>query len=165
MHTIGRTLATVRLGVHKNLENCCASLKTNGINISPRAEDILKKTLLSQIEIDFELREVSVAELDFNKATRFDVICERIVERDFDLCPGEAGPAVRLTYKNQPKGERLIVAMEAITDSIYCPIVFGVGHDKDGLWLDAHFGKPGTLFYPSERFVVARRKSRRSRAT
>ena len=158
MRTIGRTLATVKLGVHKTYENCRASLKTNGVIISPRAEDILKKTPLSQIETDLKLREVSVAELDFDKATRFDVICRRIAERDFDLCPGEAGPVVRIAYKDQPKGERLIVAMEAITDSVYYPIVFGVGHNKDGLWLDAHFGKLGTLFYLQDRFVVARRK-------
>ena len=158
MRTIGRTLATVKLGVHKTYENCRASLRTNGIKVSPWAEDILEKTPLSQTPTDVELVKVSVAKLSFKKATRFDCICKRIIKLGFDLCPAEAAIMLRESYKNQPKGEWLTVVMEAIIDSDEDLKVFEVVHGGDGLLLGTFYGDPGRLFAPEARFVVARRK-------
>ncbi len=152
---IGKVITTVTIGVHKTYDTYRALL---GANVNKWTEDILKKTTLSQTPTDIDLIEVSGTELGFDKAARFDVICKRIVERGFDLCPAEAGPALRLAYKDQPNGELLIVAMEALTDSDGCPFVFCVAHDGDGLRLGTVYGSPGYLFYPAGRFVVARRK-------
>ena len=152
---IGRVIATVTIGVHKTYDTYRAFL---GANVSKWAEDILKKTPLSQTSTDIDLFEVSGTELGFDKATRLDLICKRIVERGFDLCPAEAGPALRLIYQDQPRNEWLIMAMEALTDSDEGPRVFRVGCDEGGLWLHARYVSPGRLFRPEERFVVARRK-------
>ncbi len=165
MPTIGRTLATVKLGVHKTLENCRESLEVNSMKVKPSAEKVLKKTPLSQTPTDIEPIEVSVGELDFKKETRFDIICTRIVEQGFDLCPAETAIVLRESYKDQPKGEQLIIAMEGITVVDGYPNLFCIAHDEDGLWLRTRYGGPDYPFNPGERFVVARRKSRRSRAT
>ena len=153
-----RTIGTVTLGIHKTHDACRASLEANSIKVSQWAEDIRKKTPLSQTPTDIELIEVSLADLGFDEATRFDAICKRVVERGFDLCPAEAAIMLRESSKDQPKGEWRTVVMEAIPDSSGYPNVFSVEHRVDGLWLDTGCGGPDYLFYPAERFVVARRK-------
>ena len=158
MRTIGRTIATVKLGVHQTYDNCCYSFKKNFIKVSPWAEDLLKKTPLSQTPTDIELVEVTVGELGFDKATPFDAICRRIVERGFDLCPAEAAVMLRDSYNNQRKDEWLIVAMETLTDSDGVPSVFRLGRLDRDYWLRTYCGRHNQFFIVESRFVVARRK-------
>ena len=158
MHIIGRTLATVKFGVHKTHDTCRASLRTNGIKVSPWGEDLLNQIPLSQTPTDIDLIEFSVAELGFDTGSRYDRICDRIKERDFDRCPAEAAVMLRESYKNQPMKETLIVAMEALTDVAERPLLFGIAHDEVGLWLYTRYGYPDYLYHPKDRFVVARRK-------
>ncbi len=158
MPTIGRTLATVKLGVHKTHDACRASLRTNGINVCDWSENTLKKVQLSQTETDLELIGLSGTDLGFDEATRRDIIYERIIERGFDLCPAEAAIMLRESYKNQPRGEWLVVAMEPFTGSGSYPIVFGIDHDEEGLWLSTLYGYLHHRFNPGNMFVVARRK-------
>ena len=154
-----RTIGTITLGTHKTRRACLASLQKNDIKvIRPWTEEILKKILFTQTPIELELIEVSVKELGFDEATRLDVICRRIVERGFDLCPGEAGPVFREFYKHQPKGERIILVTEAISISDDGPCIFRVGHGEDGLWLRADYGFYRDRYSLGYRFVVARRK-------
>jgi hypothetical protein len=101
---------------------------------------------------------MSVAGLGFEEETRYDAICERAKERGFELCPPEVGPQLRLQYKDQPSGEWLAIAMEAISISDGDLNVFHVEHDGDGLWLCSFYGGPGDLWYPDYRFVFRARK-------
>ena len=155
MFAIGRTLATVKLGVHKTYDTYHALL---GADVSEWAEDIRKKTPFSQTPTDLNLVMVSVEQLGFDEAIQFNFICRCIMKLGFDLCPAEVGPALRLIYQDQPRNESLIIAMEALTASDEHPRVFGVVHDGDGLWLDSYYGRPSRLFRLGEQFVVARRK-------
>ena len=179
MPTIGRTLATVKLGVHKTERASVRSLVKNRIMISAGAHAILRKIPFSQTPTDIELIEVSVSELGFNKLTRYDRICDRIKKRGLDLCPGEAAVMLREfckdpTYQDVGQGmvgigEWTLVAMEFVTDSCFGPSMFMIGDDSSGLWLHAFslssIHRPGAeeaaashLFDPEERLVVARRK-------
>ena len=159
MPTIGRTLATVKLGVHKTHDVCRASLRKNGINVCDWSGNTLtlKKVQLSQTETDLELIGLSGTDLGFDEATRRDIIHERIIERGFDLCPAEAAIMLRESYKTQPRGEWLVVAMEPLIGDHY-PIVFGIDHDEEGLWLSTLYGYPHHRYNPGNMFVVARRK-------
>ena len=60
---------------------------------------------------------LSVKELGFNDGAYYKDICTKALELGLELCPAEVGPALRLVYKDQSRGEWLRIAMEAITGS------------------------------------------------
>jgi hypothetical protein len=135
-------------------------LKERGINVGDWVADMMKQDAftVAQKEEQIDLVNVSVAELGFDKATRYDAICARAKERGLELCPPEVGPQLRLQYLDQPLGEWIRVAMEAIRDSGGLLRVFSVGHRDDGLWLSSFYGKPDSLWFPGYRFVFRARK-------
>ena len=75
-----------------------------------------------------------------------------------DLCPAEVGPALRLAYENQPRGERLIIATKPFADSgdeldLFVMEVSGGG----GLWLRGDCGPSDRYWEPDRCFVFMRR--------
>ena len=102
---------------------------------------------------DAELVEVSVRALGFEEWTRYKDICKRAEELGLELCPAEVGPQLRLQYKDQPTGEWLNVAMNAINGSDGNPNMFDVNRNDDGLWLDSDDGRPAYEWNPEYRFV------------
>ena len=146
---------TIKLGTHKTAETLKAAIKQKGIEVSDWSADIMGKpafTLASQ-ETTVDLVNVSVADLGFTKATALKDIYARALELGLSLCPVEVGPQLRRQYTDQPKGEYLRVAMDAIADSDGSPNIFSVVHDDDDRWLNAHWGSPGILWSPATRFV------------
>ena len=141
-------------------EKFTPTIKERGMNVSEWSVDMMKQdafTVVSQEE-QIDLVVVSVRDLGFDKTTRYDAICARAKERGLELCPAEVGPQLRLQYLDQPLGEWIRVAMEAIRDSDGDLEVFGVGHYGDGLWLGSLYGRPGSLWSPDDRFVFRARK-------
>ena len=72
--------------------------------------------------------------------------------------PAEVGPALRLVYEDQSRGEWLRIAMEAITGSDGDRFIFAV-HVNDGLWLDGDYGHPEFFWEADGRFVFLPRKA------
>ena len=95
----------------------------------------------------------SVRDLGFTEATRYDAICKRIIELGGQLCPDEVGPATRLKYPDQPKGEWFRTAMQALADSDGGLTVFSIVHGDYGQWLRSSHGSPHALSYPGGQFV------------
>jgi len=155
---IGRTLKILKVGVIKTHDGYLKAFKAAGAQVSDWVKKIFPKVPLAQTETEYELVEVSVAELGFTDWTRYDVICKRALEFGFGLCPAEVALALRLAYLDQPNGEWLAVAMEAIADPDGCLGVLGVYRGADGLWLRASGGRPGHEFHPEYRLVFVRRK-------
>jgi hypothetical protein len=151
---------TVKLGTCKTADEYRKALKKAGRRIGDWANDILGKPAFtaSEMETEVDLVVATVAELGL-KGGQYKDICTRAVEMGLELCPAEVGPALRLVYDDQPKGEWLIIAMEAITDSDGDLGVFGVERGYDGLWLDGYYGHPEHLWSSDARFVLVRRKS------
>lgn len=121
--------------------------------VSYWAYDILEKVSFSKESKDIELEIISVAELGLPDGGTISQIYAKAKERGLELCPAEVGPQLRLQYKDQPKGEWLLVAMEPITDSDGGLHIFSVEHDGDGLWLDAYCGDPDNFYRGSNRFL------------
>jgi len=136
-------------------EKFIPTLKERGMNVNDWSADMMKQDAFTvvQEEEQIDLVNVSVAELGFDKATRYDAIRQRAKERGLELCPPEVGPQLRLQYLDQPLGEWLRVAMEAIRDSDGDLDVFHVVHFDDGLWLYGYYGKPDYCWNPDYRFV------------
>lgn len=153
------TWRTIKLGTHKNVKALKKAITDASQQISDWSNDIMGKpafTLASE-EISIDLVTATVAELGFTGNTRYDAICARIRELDYELCPAEVGPQLRRQYTDQPPHEVLVVAMEAISGSDGDLFVFRVRHSRGGRWLSTYFGRPDYLFGPGNRFVFRRK--------
>ena len=150
---------TIKLGTCKTPDEYRTALKKGRYRIGDWSNDILGKTTCAQEETDVDLVALSVAELGFSKGAYYRDICAKGVEMGLELCPAEVGPALRLSYKKQPRGEWLCVAMEAIADSDGDPRIFAVVYDSGKLWLDAADGYPEIFWGADDRCVFVCRKS------
>ncbi len=149
---------TVKLGLHKSPKDYRAAIKSAKMKIGDWGDDILGRITCSQEEVDLDLVVLSVGELGFKGSARYADICTKAVELGLELCPAEVGPALRLQYGDQTRGEWVLIAMEAIAGRVGDRLIFFVGRDGDDLWLCAYLGHPGLVWDAGCRFVFARRK-------
>ena len=152
---------TINLGTGlKTADDFRKSLRDSGNKVSSGANGILGNSAFTvavkKIKIDLAIK--SVDELGFKDGATRQRIYGRANELGLDLCPAEVGPQLRLQYKDQPEGERLIVAMNPITVSGGVLLLFSVGRGGSGLWLSSYYDYPGSIWRADDRFVFARRK-------
>lgn len=135
-------------------------MRENGIRISDYAQDILKSKDFSTLENleQIVLVRLKMRDLGFEKGATTNEIYTRAKELGMDLCPAEAGPNLRLKYKDQPFGEWLLIAMKQITDRGGGPGVFGLGRFAGGLWLRDFWADPDDGWDPGDEFVFCLRK-------
>ena len=146
---------TLTLGLHKSPESYEQALESNGFKIGDWTRQILKKIVCEQAPTEIQLGSATVAELGLPKGGTTDQLHAALRALGLELCPAEVGPALRLLLKDQPKGEWLWLAMEAIASSDDDLRVFGVGTSADGLWLFTVDGHPGRRFDAGDRVVFA----------
>ncbi len=149
---------TVKLGTKKTPSEYREALKSAGRRrASDWGDEILGRITCSKEEIDLDFVELSVADLGFKGCTQYTNICTRAQEFGFELCPAEVGPALRLEYGDQPNGEWLYIAIEAISCG-GLPSIFRVGCVDGDLWLDGCDGRPFSFWDAGDRFVFGCRK-------
>ena len=143
-----------------NGKGLCSELEKKDFRIGDWARDMLLQPafIVAAEETEVDLVVMSVADLGFKNGARYDQICARAIELGLELCPAEVGPQLRLQYPGQPRGEWLLVAMEAIRDSDGSLRIFSVGHDEDGRWLYGSCGNPDSLWRAGRQFVFRSRK-------
>lgn len=145
---------TVKLGTGlETADEFCKALKQSGCRITYSANDILGRSEFSARNAELDLVVVSVADLGFKDGAYRQDFYKNAQELGLELCPAEVGPQLRLQYHDQPKGEWLLVGMEPISDSDDDLMVFRVGRDDDGLWLDGDFGYPRPFWFADSRWV------------
>jgi hypothetical protein len=146
---------TIKLGIGKTADDFRKALKGNGFNIGDWANDILGKPafMVATEETEVGLVKIAVAELGFKKGARRDQIYERAKELGLELCSPEAGPQLRLQYRDQPNGEWVLIGMEPIADSVGCLRVFLVERDGSELWLGGSWSDPGHVWSPDDQWV------------
>jgi len=158
---VWKTWRKVTLGTClRNPDDFREAIKQSGMKIRDWANDILAQPAfaVAREKIEVELINVSVAELGFKDGATYQDICLRACGLDLDLCPNEVGPHLRLQYKDQPKNELLVVAMNAITSSSGCPTVFCVERDGGALCLRGLSSSPSSFWNGDNRFLFLRRK-------
>ncbi|MBI2475510.1 hypothetical protein HYV69_03745 [Candidatus Uhrbacteria bacterium] len=148
-----RVIRTVTLGLHETPEAYEKALESAGFKISDWARNLLKKITCSKKEVEVNLTSATIAELGLPNGGTTKEVYSAILAQGGQLCPAEVGPALRLFYKDQTKGEWFQIAMEAISDSRGALNVFDIDHDKDGLWLDTFEDLPGDRWGFDHRFV------------
>lgn len=146
----------LNLGTYKSIENYRQALNRGGFLIGKWGGEILNKILCAQEEKQVDLVVMTVNELGFLHGARYEDICAKALAIGLELCPAEIGPALRLSYKDQPSREWLYIAMEPITDSVGDGDIFAVVHNTDHLWLGSVNGSPGRRWSTSEQFVFVR---------
>ncbi|MBI2475178.1 hypothetical protein HYV69_02000 [Candidatus Uhrbacteria bacterium] len=144
---------TVTLGLHKTPEAYEKALESAGLKISDWARNLLKKMTYSKTQVEVNLTSATIAELGLPNGGTTKEVYSAILAQGGQLCPAEVGPALRLIYKDQTKGEWLQIAMRAISASDGDFLVFDIGHNKDGLWLTAYEGHPGNRWDFDDHFV------------
>ena len=160
---------TIQLGGYKDADAFRKAIKQAKMKIGDYANDIIGKPAfkVSAEKTEIILARKSVAELGFKDGATYKTICESVigktttidgVEYEITLCPNEVGPQLRLQYANQPKGEWLRIAMEAITDSSGYRILFHVERDDGDLWLYGSHGYGGRFWDGDGEFVFCLRK-------
>ncbi|MBI2030332.1 hypothetical protein HYT05_01790 [Candidatus Kaiserbacteria bacterium] len=149
---------TVTLGTHRTPDEYHKALKKAGFQIGDRATDILGKICCTHEETELDLVMLSVKELGFNDEACYRDICVKALESGLKLCPAEVGPALRLSYKDQPRGEWLRIATETTIESAGDPSIFVVG-SHDHLWLRRANGDTEDFWEADDQFVFQRRTS------
>lgn len=152
---------TVLLGRCRSAGACRAALDQAGIHVSADADGLLARPEFRWAERKrvVDLVVVSTAEFGLTRGARYAEIRAAAKALRLRLCPAEAGPALRLAYLDQPRGERLVLAMQTVGNSDD-PLMFSLDHDDDGLWLDVHDGHEDVFWRPEDRFLFVRRPVR-----
>ncbi|MBP9822505.1 MAG: hypothetical protein KBC81_03650 [Candidatus Pacebacteria bacterium] len=119
---------TVVLGLVKSQKNYRMALRKAGYEISGWGEKVLKRTTVSPVELELDLVAVTVEELGLEIGAHRDVACAKALELGLQLCPAEVGPALRLLYRDQPRGELLRIGMRAVAYSAGRKLTFGLNH-------------------------------------
>lgn len=144
------------LGFHKTADEYRRALAAAGFKISCCTNQILNKTPIAAAETPIYLVQKTVAELGLPNGGTLKQIYINAIALGYPLCPAEVGPALRLNYQNQPKGEWLRIAMEPITDSAGDLHIFSVEHLDDDYWFDAFYGYPTGFYSAGDVFVLQR---------
>jgi hypothetical protein len=108
---------------------------------------------IAEVESHVNLVALSASELGFPNGGRYIDICIKALELGFAYCPPEAGPQLRLQYRDQPICEWLRVAMKPIVDSRGHRCIFALLHDTRGLGLSWFRGDPDYRWESKRRFI------------
>jgi hypothetical protein len=141
---------TIEIGIHKNAWFLCEELRGSGVRISFSTNE-LNNAVFSTVENSVNLVLVSVWDLGFHKGGQLRHIYEAAERRGWYKCSVETGLELRRQYRNQPKLEKLVIAMDPIIDSSGDPYLLYLNHDLN-LWLGRSGGNllgewsPPTLF-------------------
>jgi len=141
----------------KTKERLQLELIQAGNHVHPRAGNMIQGSDFTILPTTQTLDTVRLKVGDFGLADArptTDQLYKRALELGLELCPPEVGPHYRLQYKDQPFGEHFCIGMKPIISSHSSPNVFDLGHDGEGLWLQASWAIPGRFWDPRDVFVV-----------
>jgi len=82
-------------------------------------------------------------------------VYNRARQLGLQLCPAEAGPQLRLAYRDQPRGEALHIAMEPIATYRGDPTILALANWGSGLLLIGSDGRSESMVHRKSRFVFA----------
>lgn len=146
---------SIEIGTHATAEALVADIQATGVQFGAWARYLLPKVTISPVCRTLRLVAPSVAELGFTRATPplREIHARAIETYGLALSPSEAALQLRHHYTNQPRKERLLMAMEALEDPPRYPRAFSIARGDDDRWVFAFSGHPGSLCSPDDRLV------------
>lgn len=144
----------------KSKDELLAELSSAGMFVSDWAKDIMSEPEWKPGKKEtVKFARAKVSELGFTKSPTTSEIWSRIRELGHSLCEPCDGPAIRLHFKNQKRGEYFWTAMEQIADSGGRPNVFYVArYDNGRSWLCTGWVYPDSLWSLGRGIVFRLRK-------
>jgi hypothetical protein len=143
----------LRGGITRSIARYRTDLDEARIKVSEPANDILDKVVVASLAEEIKVVNVAISELGLVDGACTADVFQRGAKLGLQLCSSELGPALRLFYSDQPKGESLNVAMEPILGRTGLDRIFNISHLDSGLWLDARSGHPENYWPAATRFL------------
>lgn len=155
----GVCIGTIRIG-GKTSQQLEQEIKQGSMYIDLYGRDMLRSLDLPAREPqELQLAILKVRDiLDLKGYPMRHQLLARGEELGYERVPAETAAHLRIAYKDQPRGERLFMAMGPITGPDGFPSVFLLKHQADGLWLYGSFADPGGAWGPNDAFAFADRK-------
>src|SRR5262245_12281520 len=148
---------TITLGTYKGVDAYRNALDSAGIKIGDSADEILGRTAFpyAKVQTVVELARLPASDLGVESESSLSDVYKRARQIGLELCPAEAGPLLRLQYRNQPLGEALNIAMEPIATYSGDPTILALVNFGTGLALIGGDGRSEFLVPRTSHFVFA----------
>lgn len=146
----------ITLGTHKGVGAMRAALEAAKVRIGDSADEILGRPAFPYGTTKTELDLVVLAVADLGFAERWASLGDihnRAAQLGLELCPAEAGPQLRLAYRDQPLGEFLQIAMRPIATYAGALTTLTLANAGTGLLLLGGRGDPDLMLHTSAKFV------------
>jgi hypothetical protein len=153
-----RVACNIRLGVYEDTDELVAALDAAGTKYNDLSREMLHKTPLCPTELSGDIQAVEFTTAELTGKSEGGTTAEVFAgaaRLGLRKMPAEAGPQYLL--QNPEPGWRLI-GMEPIVLSDGIPLVFYVGRDGSGLWLDVLYADPGCFWRGADRWLFRPRK-------
>lgn len=149
------TWRKVRTGTHRNGRDLESSVVLAGMDNGHYVSEMLGNLRCAVVDRLVEFLVISVRELGFPDGA----VLQQVMKAANEIpgcvpCDAEAGPCVRINYREQPPGECLYVAMNPITLSNGLPHIFSICNELSRLILKAEVA--ASRFSPSAKFIFMR---------
>ena len=148
---------TVQLGQHSRPAEYGRAITKQGMIVSRTAGEILNQVVISQ-EAKLSVIRVAVRELGLKKGGYYQEIQDRALARGLKGCPAEIGPVLRLAYVDQPRHERLHIAMEALSDQEKYHFAFALFFENKERELGVYSNDPQSFWSGDSEFIFVRNK-------
>jgi hypothetical protein len=149
---------TITLGSYGGVDAYRDALDMAKIKIGDSADEILGRPAFpyARTKTGVELAVLSAVDLgvESDRASLAEVY-QRARQAGLELCPAEVGPQLRLDYRNQPLGEALDIAMEAVATYGGAPTILTLANWGTGLLLIGRDGRLDSTVFRKSRFVFA----------
>jgi hypothetical protein len=139
---------TIELGTFSTVALLKQALLDSKMKIHETADVTFGEDLLplSREKREIKLVKVKGTDLGLGDSATLVSICARALDNNLLMCPPEVGPQLRLQYKDQPRGERVDIAMRGIFVN-NTPLMYGVGRTSAGAkWIFAGSDIPNDVY-------------------
>lgn len=152
----------VTLGKFKSAKEYLTALKKEGQTVTSWAIDLLMSPefACAAEPTEINLVGISVEDLGFNEGGEGEEILNAALKQGLELCPAEAGPALRLAFV-EGRPDSFCIAMKPIHDEVVGPSIFWLRNDNDIEPLLTSTNFPPDGFWEPDQVLTFVRSSRR----
>ena len=152
---------TITLGAYPSVDTVRSALDNSPcpIGLGDSVDEAIGRPAFpfTKTKLELDLVIVSAADLGFSEDGGSIIdIYKRAKSIGLGLCPPDLGPALRLIYQDQPRGEFLHIAMPSVTLYSHELVDFSLGNDGSKLLIIGGDASPKLVLSGAVRFIFVR---------